>query len=56
MTYIKTIALFSIIYASLEFMAGFFEIDSAHLLAGLAMFLACRSDLRIDELEKEKQK
>ena len=53
MMHLKTIVLFSIIYASLEFIAGFLGMDSAHFLAGLALFLACRSDLRIDEMEEK---
>jgi hypothetical protein len=52
--YLKTVALFSVIYFSIEFFAGFFEMDSAHLLAWLALFLACQSDRRIDELEENK--
>lgn len=55
MTYIKTLFLTLVLYAASEFLAGFFEIDSTHIIAGMAMFLACRSDLRIDDLEKEKQ-
>lgn len=55
MTYIKTLFLTLLFYAASGFLAGFFEIDSIHIIAGTAMFLACRSDLRIDELEKEKQ-
>lgn len=52
MMYVKTLVLFSIIYGALEFTAGFLGLDSAHLIAGVALYLACRSDLRIDELEK----
>jgi hypothetical protein len=52
--FLKAVALSSVIYVSIEFFAGFFEMDSAHLLAGFALFLACRSDLRIDELEEKK--
>jgi hypothetical protein len=54
MIYLKAVAPFSVIYVSIEFFSGFFGIDSAHLLAGLALFLVCRSDLRIDELEENK--
>lgn len=53
MIYLKTLALFSVIYVSIEFFAGFFEMDSAHLLAGLALFWACQSGLRIDEVEEK---
>jgi hypothetical protein len=53
MIYLKTLAMFSVIYLSIEFFAGFFEMDSAHLLAGFALFLACQSDRRIDELEEK---
>ena len=55
MTYIKTLFLTLLLYAASEFLAGLFGVDSTKILAGTAMFLACRSDLRIDELEKEKQ-
>jgi hypothetical protein len=54
MIYLKAVALSSVIYVSIEFFAGFFEMDSANLIAGFALFLACQSDLRIDEV-KEKQ-
>ena len=53
MIYLKTLAPFSVIYVSVEFFAGFFGMDSTHLLAGLALFLACGSELRIDELEEK---
>jgi hypothetical protein len=53
MMHAKTIVLFLITYTALEFTAGFFGLDSAHLIAGVALYLACRSGLRIDELEKK---
>lgn len=53
MMHLKTIVLFSIIYMSIKSFADFFGMDNAHLLAGLALFLACRSDLRIDEVEEK---
>lgn len=49
MMYLKTLILFLITYAGLEFMAGFLGLDSAHLIAGVALYLACRSDLRLDQ-------
>lgn len=49
MMHLKTIVLFLITYAALEFMAGFFGLDSAHLMAGVALYMACRSDLRLDQ-------
>jgi len=54
MMYLKTLATFSVIYVLIEFFAGFFEMDSAHLLAGFALFLACQSNRRIDELGENK--
>ena len=53
MMYLRTLVLFSVFYVSIEFFAGSFKMDSAHLLAGLALFWACQSELRIDELEKK---
>jgi len=55
MTYIKTLFLTLVFYAASEFLAGLFGVDSTHIIAGTAMFLACRSDLRIDDLKKEIQ-
>ena len=53
MIYLKTLAPFSVIYVSIEFVAGFSGLDSAHLIAVVALFLACRSNLLIDELEEK---
>ena len=55
MTNLKVVVLVLIIFVAGEFLAGFLGLDSARFLAGCALFLAVRSDLRIDDLEKEKQ-
>lgn len=55
MTYITGIFLTLVLYVASKFFAGLFEMDSAEILTGAAIFLACRSALRIDDLEKERQ-
>ena len=55
MTYLKTLVAVLIIAVAGEFLAGFFELDSTRFLVGAALWVAVRSDLRIGELEKEKQ-
>ena len=52
MTNLKIFVLVLLISAAGEFLAGFFGLDSTRFLAGFALFLAIRSELRIDELEE----
>ena len=52
MTNFKTVVLVLIIFVAGEFLAGFFGLDVQSFAAGWALFLAVRSDLRIDELEE----
>ena len=55
MTYIIAIFLTLIFYVASKFFAGFWGVDSAQIITGAAIFLAIRSDLRIDDLEKERR-
>ena len=52
MTNFKTIVLVLIISVVSEFSEGFFGLDVPSFATGWALFLAVRSDLRIDELEE----
>ena len=52
MIYLKTLVPFSVFYVSLEFIADFLGVGSANLIAVMALYLACRADLRIEELEE----
>ena len=51
MTHLIALIMFLSIYVALEFIAGFLDMDSAHLIAVMALYLACRSDLRLDQKE-----
>ena len=55
MTYIIAIFLTLIFYVASKFFAGFWGVDSAQIITGAAIFLAIRSDLRIDDLEKDRR-
>ena len=52
MTNFKTIFLVLIVFVAGEFSEGFFGLDVPSFATGWALFLAVRSDLRIDELEE----
>lgn len=51
MTYFISLLLFLMVYATVEFLSGFFDLDSTHVIASAALFLACWCYIRINGLE-----